>query len=496
MKNFINKIIVVGGGTAGCVSALMLKQRFPNKEIVIIESANIGIVGVGESSTEHWNQFSNFIDIDMLDPVYHCDATFKHGVYFENWSDNDFVHSVGEPHTERCLDYYMLYGHLISNNHHPLELTDATALDENGRYNYQHKNYRDDNGYLLCPTNQYHFDTFKLNEYLHRICEERNISVEVDDIKTVDLHPESGYIVSVSSETTTYSADFFIDCTGFARLLAHKTYDIPWISYAKYLPVNSAISFATEEMVEYNSYTKSTARDAGWSWTIPTQKRTGNGYVYCDRFITKDQAYDEMVKAYGKELEISREFKFEPGRLEKAWHKNCYAVGLSHNFVEPLEATSIGSVIQQMFCFLNYLPSNDVDGCNQTVNNIFENIVDYVRAHYLTKREDTPFWREVKYNLPLTPTLQEHLNNWKRRLPLHIDVNTPWGMFSSMNYIPVLYGLDWFDREKIKEEYTEYLDSDLTQQSILKLAEQPSDTIHHRKFIQTILEEHGRFTQD
>lgn len=504
MKNFINKIIVVGGGTAGCVSALMLKQRFPNKEIVIVESANIGIVGVGESSTEHWTAFEDFIGIPKLSTIIHCDSTFKHGVYFENWSENDFIHTIGYPFDSGYLQYYTIFGHLISQGVHPFEITDASKnLDDQGRFKYK-RCYGEHNGPCWnggnrgSPTNQYHFDTFKLNEYLHRLCEERNISVEVDDIKTVNLHPESGDIVSVSSETTTYNADFFIDCTGFARFLLHKTYDIPWISYAKYLPVNSAISFTTEEMVEYNSYTKSTARDAGWSWTIPTQKRTGNGYVYCDQFITKDQAYDEMVKAYGKELEISREFKFEPGRLEKAWHKNCYAVGLSHNFVEPLEATSIGSVIQQMFCFLNFLPSYDKDSCNKHVNDIFENIVDYVRAHYLTKREDTPFWRKVKYDLPLTPNLKVYLKMWKNRLPLETDLTAPWRMFSAINYMPVLYGLGWFDINAIREEYMEYFKDDLSQNDILKITEEPCshNYIYHKELIQIILEEHDRFTQD
>ena len=494
MRNFINKIIVVGGGTAGCISALILKQRFPNKEILIVESANIGIVGVGESSTEHWMKFSKYIGLDDLDPIYYCDATFKHGVYFENWSNRSFIHNISEPQASVIEYYYPLYGHLISNKKHPFELGDSIFLDEKERHNYPKCHTKPHGpckgpGHATSPTNQYHFDTFKLNEYLHLLCKDRNISIEVDDIKTVNLHPESGDIVSVSSETTTYSADFFIDCTGFAKFLLHKTYDIPWISYAKYLPVNSAFSFATEEMEEYNSYTKSTARDAGWSWTIPTQKRTGNGYVYCDRFITKDQAYDEMVKAYGKELEISREFKFEPGRLEKAWHKNCYAVGLSQSFVEPLEATSIGSVIQQIFCFINFLPSYDHVSCNKHVNETFENIVDYIRAHYLIKREDTPFWNNVKYDLPLTSNLERYLSMWEKRLPIDADISCSWGMFHAVNYIPILYGLEWFNIKNIQLEYMEHLNMTRTQELISTL-ENPlcgCKTIHHRKLIRDIL---------
>ena len=209
-------------------------------------------------------------------------------------------------------------------------------------------------------------------------------------------------------------------------------------------------------MEEYNKYTKSTARKNGWSWTIPTQTRTGNGYVYCDGFIGKDEAHQEMEEAYGQSLEVARSFKFDPGRLEKAWHKNCYAVGLSQSFVEPLEATSIGSVIQQMFCFMHFLPSYDEESCNDHVNAIFDNIADYVQAHYLVKRDDTPFWKEVKNNLELTPNLQNYLDKWQNRLPLPSDIYCAWEMFNSANYIPILYGLDWFDRNKIKLEYDQY----------------------------------------
>ena len=267
------------------------------------------------------------------------------------------------------------------------------------------------------------------------------------------VHPESGNIVSLNGEKGRYEADFFIDCSGFSRLLLNNTLDVKWKSYSEYLPLNSAIAFATDEMEEYNMYTKSTARDYGWSWQIPTQGRTGNGYVFCDRFIDEDQAHQEMEEAYGQEITINKTFKFDPGRLEKAWHKNCYAVGLSQSFVEPLEATAIGSVIQQMYALVHFLPSNSVDECNEVVDNIFDNIFDYVQAHYLTKREDTPFWKEVKYNLKITPSLQKLLDRWKKRFPLAQDVHCRWGMFSEINYIPILYGLKWFNQELVSKLY-------------------------------------------
>lgn len=445
----IDSIIVVGGGTAGCIAALILKTRFPQKEIKIVESADVGIVGVGESSTEHWAQFCSFIGLNQLDAVLHCNATFKIGVYFDNWAENDFMHSIGSPFSKTIGGYFPNYAHVIATGQKPQKMqSDGTWKNKVALNNFNNLND--------SPTNQYHFDTFALNTFLHEECKKRNIEIIIDNLTGATLDEETGDIRSVVSNEWEHFADFFIDCTGFARLLLHKTYGIKWKSYARYFPLNSAIAFPTEEMDEYNKYTKSTARKNGWSWTIPTQTRTGNGYVYCDGFIGKDEAHQEMEEAYGQSLEVARSFKFDPGRLEKAWHKNCYAVGLSQSFVEPLEATSIGSVIQQMFCFMHFLPSYDEESCNHQVNAIFENIVDYVQAHYLVKREDTPFWKEVKNNLLLTPNLQSYLERWKNRLPLATDIQCPWSMFTAVNYIPILYGLDWFDRDKIKAEYDQY----------------------------------------
>ena len=445
----VNDIIVIGGGTAGCISALMLKTRFPRKNIKIIESKNVGIVGVGESSTEHWAQFCRFINIPQLASILECNGTIKAGVYFKGWADEDFMHSLITPHSNTIGEYHRNFAHVIANELSPRRMQPAGIWRNELSLNYFSNNND-------TPVNQYHFDTYALNKYLHKVCIERGIDIIVDDLCGAKLHEESGEMNSVHSSTQEYRADFFIDCSGFMRLIHKKTYGIKWVSYSKYLPVNSAIAFATDEMEEYNKYTMATARNAGWSWTIPTQTRTGNGYVYCDGFIGKDEAQREMEEAYGQSLEVAKYFRFDPGRLEKAWHKNCYAVGLSQSFVEPLEATSIGSVIQQMFCFMHYLPSYDVDTCNQRVNAIFDNIVDYVQAHYLVKREDTPFWREVKYNLKLTPGLEKHLESWKNRLPVTPDFFCPWGMFNATNYIPVLYGLGWFDVDKIREEYINY----------------------------------------
>ena len=443
----INNVIVVGGGNAGYISALILRSTHPSINITVIESEKIGTVGVGESSTEHFAGFCTSCGIDKMELILRAKATFKHGVYFSNWSDEDYVHNINTNTTQALVGNNFPYMQkVVSYNRPNYEMNHYGSWENKVPLSYF-------NNLDNCPTNQFHFDTKALNDFLNEKCIERGIKIIDDKLQGAIVHPESGDIILLNGEKNKYEADFFIDCSGFSRILLEKTLGVKWKSYSEYLPLNSAIAFATDEMEEYNMYTKSTARDCGWSWQIPTQGRTGNGYVFCDRFIDEDQAHKEIEEAYGHKIDVNKTFKFDPGRLEKSWYKNCYAVGLSQSFVEPLEATAIGSVIQQMYAFVHFLPSNSVDECNEIVNSIFDNIFNYVQAHYLTKREDTSFWKEVKYDLKITPSLQKLLDKWKKRFPLAQDIHCRWGMFSEINYIPILYGLKWFDREVVLEQY-------------------------------------------
>ena len=440
----IDDIIVVGGGNAGYISALILKQSFPTKNIKIIQSKKIGTVGVGESSSEQIRSFCDYVGISMLDFILRAKATFKLGIYFENWSDEDFLHNIGDLAAPYRSHFPYLQS-VVVNNKPNYEMSSCGTFINQVPLNF----FNDLN---QSPSNQFHFDTHALNEYLKEFCIFKGISIVTDDINHADVDDESGNIVSVNGALE-YKADFFVDCSGFSKLLLGKVFNTKWKSYSEYLPLNSAVAFTTDEMDEYNMYTKATARDYGWSWQIPIQGKTGNGYVFSEKFINETQAHEEMERVYGHKININKTFKFDPGRMEKAWHKNCYAVGLAQSFIEPLEATALGSVVNQMFAFVHYLPSYNMDECNEVVNGIFDNMFDFVQAHYLVKKDDTPFWRDVKNNFKLTSSLQSLLDKWKTRFPLHGDIQCRWGMFSEVNYIPVLYGLKWFDREKVASEY-------------------------------------------
>lgn len=475
--------IVVGGGTAGCISALMLKAAYPQKNIKIIESKKIGIIGVGEGSTEHWRFFCDYIGITQYDLIKETGATFKLGIYFKNWSHQDYMHSVGSPYAETNQNYHIAYASLIANRVSK-KLLQSDLIWKN-RFVARFSGNKNE-----VPTNQYHFDTHKLNEYLHRLCYERGIELIDDELVDVKICENSGNVLSVISTTGyEYTSQFFIDCSGLKRFLISEKLKIEWKSYSEYLILNSAISFATNEMDEYNAWTLAQARNAGWSWHIPVRGRTGNGYVFSDNFISEDEAHQEMQRDFGN-VEIIKRFKFNPGRLEKFWYKNCMAAGLSANFLEPLEATSIGSTIQQIRCFISYYPSNDHKTFNTRMNAVFDNLVDYIQAHYLVKRDDTPFWREIRYNLKLTESLKNNLDIWKYRLPQYGDCDVPYGMFSSANYICALYGLDWFDVNNIIKEYNSYphLHNEYDNKiSNSKWFENTSVTLGHREYIDLIL---------
>ncbi len=470
----MNNILVIGGGNAGYISALMLKKAFPSKNIGVIYSKKVGTIGVGESSSEHIADFCKYCDIPKLSFILKAKSTFKIGIFFENWAEEDFLHNIEEPFADVNLNRFFYYQQVVVNQRPNYELQRSWENKINLDV------FKDDDD---SPTNQFHFDTQALNDYLKELCIERGIILLEDNIVDFSVDAETGRIISVKGSQD-YAADFFIDCSGFSRLLVNKKLGVKWKSYSEYLPLNSAIAFATEEMDEYNVYTKSTARDYGWSWKIPTQDRTGNGYVFCDRFINEDQAHEEMERVYGHKIDVAKTFKFDPGRLEKAWYKNCYAVGLSQSFIEPLEATALGSVVQQMFAFIHTFPSNSVEECNELVNGIFDNMFDFVQAHYLVKKEDTPFWREVKNDLKITTSLQTTLEKWKRRFPQADDILCRFGMFYAINYIPILHGLKWFDIDVMGNEANHLMPIEIFDYSTVQ---NPSLTMGHKDFIKGII---------
>lgn len=443
----LNNLAIVGGGTSGLVAALILRKTYPNLKIDLIESDRIGIVGVGEGSTEHWNNFTLHCDINTSELIKETDATFKYGINFDNWNGDgrNYFHSVSSGFSiESQTGSKFVFAYLIAKG-----ATEKGIVHPHVEQSVHKQPF--------WGINQFHFNTFKLNSYLHKKCEERNINVIKADIKQVVLG-DTGEVKSLIAEDgRTFEYDFYIDSTGFHRMIVEKAMGSKWISYSKYLPMNSAIAFPTERTQDIPSWTLSKAMDSGWLWRIPTQERYGNGYVFNDAFMDFDKAKEEVEKLYGYEIQVAKKIKFDAGMLEKSWMKNCVAIGLSSSFVEPLEASAIGASIQQSFLLSTILPSYvpgtkyAEEAFNSRNRMMVENILDFVALHYVSKRSDTEFWKGIK-DLPRTDSLNEKLEIFKHKFPSKGDFLNRQLMFREANWIMVMHGLGLISKEVAQRE--------------------------------------------
>jgi tryptophan 7-halogenase len=452
----ITSICIVGGGTSGCISALMIKSAYPNMNVTLIESSQIGIIGVGEGSTEHWKKFMEHVGITVPELVREAGATFKIGIKFTNWHGDGthYFHSLSEQYGNHSVKSGLptTWMRMIAENWDPLDT--AWGLSINSRHVEP----------LHDILAQYHFDTFKLNEFLHNKCREKNISIIDTEITDVKLDEQGNVIELIDTSLKSHKHDFYIDCSGFKRIIGSKL-GAEWVNCQHQLPMNSALAFPTEYTEEIPSYTEATALSSGWAWRIPTQTRYGNGYVFCDNFIDETKAYDEVQKHYKevlkieKPIEIGRKIKFGAGYVKEFWLKNCVMIGLSGIFVEPLEASSIGTTIQQCFrllpslAFYNKNETVTASKYNQDMKIISENIIDFIQLHYITQRKDSKFWQWCKNEMVLTDFNKQYLDTFKESFPNIHYFNFPLQLFSYLNFAQVMHGLRLFNIEKIKKMY-------------------------------------------
>jgi hypothetical protein len=441
------KIVVLGAGTAGLITALILREKYPTYPITIIKSDTIGVVGVGEGSTEHWTWFMNYVGINNLELLYETKATVKTGILFKDWhSGPDYVHSISAFELS-ALNRPDFFHHLYLNG-----IQKNFPLCPHFKSIYL-KNLVDADNNFRC-SKQYHFDTFKLGSYLSKICVDRDISIE-DNIVTDVILNNNGDVQELVAEQGNITGDLFIDCSGFKRILSNKLGN-KWVSKTEYLPLNRAIAFPTKQIENQNiePYTTSTALSAGWSWRIPTQERYGNGYVFNTGYIDSDKALFELSQTLGVNVEkFARDIPFEAGKVDKFWFKNVISVGLAGSFAEPLEAQSIGFTIVQSQVLLDYLdawPFNKKvsEQFNEQMDNIFDNIIDYLQLHYLGDRSDTKFWQDKPFKL--TEFNNENLPLFKRGIFLNTKNKNNY-MFRVPNFYQVAAGLNLIDRNLLTE---------------------------------------------
>lgn len=437
----MKKITIAGSGTAGLILALMLRKAFPFKEVEVISSSQIGIIGVGEGSTEHWKIFMEICEIPLAELLVETKATHKNGIRFENWTNHtpDYFHSISDTPQYGHFGIYALYAGLVESDKTLTENISSRAMIENKvRADRPHES-----------VNQYHFDTFKLNQYLTKLCVQRGINMIDERIIDIALNPETGDIekLSLESGTEVYS-DFWIDATGMSRVLISKLKDQKWHSFSDYLQMDSAIAFPTpaDPSGEIRPYTRARSMPNGWVWEIPTQERRGNGYVYSSRHCSDDQAIKEVSDLLGFQVEPAKTIKFDPGYLPEMWIKNCVAVGLSSAFVEPIEATSIGGTIQQARCLIEnlaaYTPDSKAvrDDFNKRMGVMMENLLSMISLHYISDRRDSPMWI-AQAEMPIPDYLKNLLDLWAERPPFMYDVShTNYELFHVPHFYHVAQG--------------------------------------------------------
>jgi tryptophan halogenase len=444
-KSFI-RIVIAGSGTAGLISALLLRRAFPDADITVVSSSKIGIIGVGEGSTEHWRNFMELCEIPLEEMIVATKATHKYGIRFENWTTHtpDYFHSISGIDEIFAHQYYATYlGHIEKGKLLTSQIAHIGLIrDQISRRS------------LHNSTNQFHFDTHKLNEYLTSLCFKRNILFVDEEIANTSIGVDGIEKITLSSGYT-IEGDFWVDATGFNKVLISQVSKPNWVSFSDYLLCDRAIVFQTpsDPNGRIKSYTRARAASSGWVFEIPTQERRGNGYVFSSKHISDDDARKELSEITGYDASNARLISFDAGYISEPWVKNCCAVGLSSSFVEPLEATSIGSTIQQVRMLIPYIASfTENTKKSQRVYNknfakMMNNLLTMIRLHYYSDREDTKFWQDMK-EMPVNEELQDMIDLWSERGPTRDDFSTgSFNLFGAPHFTHVAQGQGLFNSE-------------------------------------------------
>ncbi len=412
----VKKVVIAGGGTSGWVAAMSLSKYFEGLlDITLVESEEIGTIGVGESTVPPIVAFHRALDIDERDFMRECAATFKVAIWFENWGKvgDWYLHPFGRHgQPTKMIEFYHFWLHArqkglkVPIGEYCYEWLAAVknkfALRENPRINYA-----------------YHFDAALYARYLRKFAEKRGVKRVEGKIKTVRTGGDGSVEALELESGQVIPGDLFIDCTGFRGLLIEQALHTGYEDWSHWLPCDSAVAFQTRVDKPAAPYTACYAHTAGWRWNIPVQHRVGNGVVFCSQFMTADEAKALLVKdSGGTPVKEPWLVKIKAGRRKQAWNKNVVAFGLSAGFIEPLESTSIHTITTAAMRLINLFP---FDGVNDQLRNRYneltrfelERIRDFVVMHYhYNQREDTPFWKMCR-EMEIPDSLRERVELWR-----------------------------------------------------------------------------------
>lgn len=408
-QHLIKKIVIVGGGTAGWMTAAALAKRFSSEymKILLVESEAIGTVGVGESTIPHIRGFNDFLGIDEAFFIAETKATFKLGIAFKNWGalGNDYIHPFGPlGHDINGVEFHHYWLRMKRESKvHPLDDYSVAAVAARaGKFQFP----TDDPNSLLSKYNYaFHFDAALYAKYLRKYSQLKRVERIEGIVATTELNLESGFITAIILDSgLRIDGDLFIDCTGFKGVLIDKVLKARFEDWNHWLPCDKAIAAPCAPSDKpLHPYTLSTAKSSGWQWRIPLQHRTGNGHVYASSYLSDDEATAIFLDGLDGELLAEPKcFTFRAGQRKNNWEKNCVAIGLAGGFLEPLESTSIYLIqvgIQKLLDFFpdkNFKKSNS-DEFNRQLDAEYIRIRDFIIMHYKeNSRVDSQFWIDCK----------------------------------------------------------------------------------------------------
>jgi tryptophan 7-halogenase len=415
----IRSIAIVGGGTAGWMTAASLAKLLGNLDcrIRLIESAEIGTIGVGEATIPPIISFIKVLGIDENDVVRKTQATFKLGIEFKDWTrpGHSYIHPFGPTgHPKDNVDFSAYWLKCReSGDASPLEQFSLQAVAAR-----QAKFMRPvavSRSPLETITYALHFDASLFAVYLRAYAEARGVTRTEGKLRDIKLRPDDGFIASLRLESgETIEADLFIDCTGFRGLLIEGALKTGYEDWTRWLPCDRAVAVGCERSGPLSSHTLATARDVGWQWRIPLQHRVGNGYVYCSAFLDDGEAQRRLLSSLeGRPLRDPLPLRFTTGRRRLAWSRNCVAIGLSAGFLEPLESTGIHLIQRGIALLCQFFPDRnfrqpDIDRYNRQCAFEYERIRDFLIVHYNRTEREGEFWRHCR-NMELPESLKERL---------------------------------------------------------------------------------------
>ncbi|MBV8687689.1 MAG: tryptophan 7-halogenase [Alphaproteobacteria bacterium] len=441
-------VIIVGGGTAGWMTAAALARLLPRRCAVhLVESEAIGIVGVGEATLPHLRAFNERLGIDEAEFMAATRATFKLGIEFRNWGrvGDSYIHPFGTfGRGQGEVDFHHYWVRMRQEGHAVADLQAYSMGVALARLDRFQPPDGDPRSIASTYGYAYQFDATLFAPYLRRLAEGWGARRTEGRIVEVERDGASGDIRAVVLESgERIEGDLFVDCSGFVSLLLGRTLGEPFEDWSHWLPCDRAVAMPCRTETPLSPYTSAIAMDAGWRWRIPLQHRTGNGYVYASRFISDEEARAALVAAVeGEPLAEPRLLRFTAGRRRRSWVGNCIAVGLASGFLEPLESTSIYLVQAAITGLVELFPERRIsaverDEFNRLIDLEYGRIRDFLILHYhATSRDDSPFWDYVR-TMAVPETLSEKIELFRRRGRV---VKYREGVFLDASWIAVYVG--------------------------------------------------------